>query len=43
MAENENPLIREQAAYAIGNQWSIGAEGMEEAIVKLMKDEDITV
>ena len=43
MAENENPLIREQAAYAIGNHWSIGAEGMEEAIVKLMKDEDITV
>ncbi len=43
MAENENPLIREQAAYAIGNRWSIGAEGMEEAIVKLMKDEDITV
>ena len=43
MAENENPLIREQAAFAIGNQWSIGAEGMEEAIVKLMKDEDITV
>ena len=40
MAENENPRIREEAAFAIGNRWSIGAEGMEETITKLMEDED---
>ena len=43
MAENENPRIREEAAFAIGNRWSIGAEGMEETITKLMEDEDENV
>lgn len=40
MAEHENPKVREQAAYAIGSPWSKGVEGMAEAIVKLMNDED---
>lgn len=40
MSEHEHPIIRKDAAIAIGNYWSIGAEGMVETIIKLMNDED---
>lgn len=39
-AGNENPCVRREVAKAMGNSWSKGVEGMREAILKLMADED---
>ena len=40
MNEHENANVRKQAALAIGSEWAMGIDGMVDAILKLMGDED---
>ena len=40
MTEHENANVRKQAALAIGSEWAMGIDGMVDAILKLMGDED---
>ena len=40
MTEHENANVRKQAALAIGSEWAMGIDGMVDAILKLMSDED---
>ncbi|MBR1463851.1 MAG: HEAT repeat domain-containing protein [Prevotella sp.] len=37
---NESPFVRREVAIALGNSWSKGVEGVKEAALKLMTDED---
>ena len=43
MASHENAKIRNEAAIALGNSWSIDVDGAVEAVIKLMNDKDATV
>ena len=40
MTEHKNANVRKQAALAIGSEWAMGIDGMVDAILKLMGDED---
>lgn len=40
MTEHENANVRKQAALAIGSEWAMGIDGMVDAILKLMNDEN---
>jgi len=43
MAKHENPIIRRAAAGALANSWSKSIEGVVDAVITLMNDEDIEV
>ena len=43
MADHENPKIRVQAAFAIGNSWSKGVAGTVDKIIAMMDDENESV
>ena len=38
MAKHENPYVREEAAFALGNSWNRGLDGAVDAIITLMSD-----
>lgn len=40
MSKSENPLLRKEAAIALGNSWSEGVDGAVDAIITLMSDEN---
>lgn len=40
LVENESPFVRRKVAIAVGNSWSKGVDGVKEAALKLMADED---
>lgn len=40
MSKNENPYVRRQSAYALGNTWSIGVDGAVDAMLTMMNDEE---
>lgn len=40
MSKNDHPKVRLQAAYALGNTWSIGVDGAYDAMITMMSDED---
>jgi HEAT repeat protein len=39
-AKNENPLVRRQAAWALANPWSKSVDGVVDAVIALMADDD---
>lgn len=43
MANNQNAVIRKEAAIALGNSWSKGIDGAVDTVIKLMNDSDIEV
>lgn len=43
MSHHENYMIRNKAAIAIGNPWSIGVDGCVERIIEMMNDENENV
>lgn len=43
MASYDNPVIRTNAVYALGNSWSVSVDGAADTIIKLMNDEDSSV
>ena len=38
--DNESPFVRRKVALAVGNSWSKGVDGVKEAALKLMADQD---
>lgn len=38
--DNESPFVRRKVALAVGNSWSKGVDGVKEAALKLMADND---
>lgn len=38
--DNESPFVRRKVAIAVGNSWSKGVDGVKEAALKLMADQD---
>lgn len=40
MSEHENPAIRLQATFGLANSWSKGVDGVLDAVIRLMNDED---
>lgn len=38
MAKHENPYVKEEAAFALGNSWNRGLDGAVDAIITLMSD-----
>ena len=43
MANNQNAVIRKEAAIALANSWSKGIDGAVDTVIKLMNDSDIEV